>query len=129
MCIILGIMLPVFIAIGAAGLIATAIWHIALNSKKEKTKREKTREFILSVSGVNVENSQEAMERLSDMKALLPLVISEKEKNLEKEKIISALLSKFPEYRSGGISAASKIIAEYDRYTELLPSPCRSLSR
>jgi hypothetical protein len=114
--LILGIVVnPILTVVGGIGMLITAIIHIVYSIKTKKDRSERVRAFFNSVSGVNITDVAEALERLKDMKMLLPTIrsISLQGDPSEYRAQITALSSLFDG------EDAEDIIKAYDRYTEL----------
>lgn len=114
--LILGIVVnPILTVVGGIGMLITAIVHIVYSIKTKKDRSERVRAFFNSVSGVNITDVAEALERLKDMKMLLPTIrnIPLQGDPSEYRAQITALSSLFDG------EDAEDIIKAYDRYTEL----------
>ena len=110
------------IAVGVVGILATLITDIILKARAERVRKETISSFFKSVCGVKVEVDDEARARLQDMRELLP-VINGGDDGVDSEelmRIIKSLAMLFPEnYGRDPVSAAERIIKEYDRYAEM----------
>ncbi|MBQ8413851.1 MAG: AAA family ATPase [Clostridia bacterium] len=122
-CCVVGVLIEqTIIAVGVVGILATLITEIILKNQARGKRKKALIDFFQSVCGVKVESDEEAVERLKDMRLLLPVINGDRETGDTELhiKTLNAFIALFPE-KSGLeiIGAAEDIIREYDRYAEL----------
>ena len=122
-CCVAGVVIEqLLIPVGVVGIIGTLIAEIIVRSKAKRERRNAICSFFKSVCGVKVDGDDEARIRLRDMRELLPVINSDENLGSAEEhmKTVTSLVAMFPEISgTDPVSAAERIIKDYDRYTEL----------
>ena len=114
--------LPILIPIGAVGVVVCLIVNFTARTKWAKERRNKIESFFSSVSGVKVESDEEADARLTDMRDLID-VMKDGDSGASSDELTEKLVKLvvlFPDsIYEHPVTAAERIIGEYDKYTEL----------
>ena len=112
---IMGIFIDkIMIAIGVAGIVLTAIVIAIMSGRAKKTRRDKINNFFLSVCGIRVDDTDEAIARLEDMKRLIAIFTHGAD-----SEAIEVARERIEEFESMFSGRAEDILKEYDRYTDL----------
>lgn len=115
------IFIPAMIIAGGAAAVILLIAAMAIKGEANSKREKLISDFLVSVSGAKAIDEAEVRARISDMRELLP-IINGSDKLAEQDKymaIIKSLVDLFPEVKGDMISAAERIINDYDRYAIL----------